>query len=65
MQEQKFDTKIKNADRIKPAITNPSDIFEEERVDLSQIKRHEVAHHMRERLQEGMNTKISSENKGF
>lgn len=34
-------------------------------MDLSQIKRHEVRHHMRERLEQGLNTKISSENKGF
>eukprot|EP00347_Sterkiella_histriomuscorum_P011093 403373781 len=68
MQKQRFDTKIKNADKLKHVV--PVD-NSEKRLDIlnesnePEITRHNIKHQMFQKLQEGLQTKISKENKGF
>ncbi|CDW73437.1 UNKNOWN [Stylonychia lemnae] len=56
---QKFDTKIKNADKLK----------DDKRLDICQenveITRHNMKHQMMIKVHEGLETKITSENKGY
>jgi hypothetical protein len=55
MTEQKFDTKTKNADKINAVLDSQK----------TYIKPGTIRQVMFERLEEGLNTKIPKENKGF
>ena len=58
---QKYDSKLKHAERLKVE----KEKEEDEKTDLSKIGKHEIAFHMKEKLIEGLSTKISKENKGY